>query len=499
MKITALQETLLLLICLIYNIKSDLVIMGPNDLISRYNNKPIEIVFGKIADISYFYVHGEVIYENMTIHHTACTEIGNLPKKISENGFSENFKILLAYIGDCSLTQKARNAQNAGASMLLLINNNDQDIKNVFLEIDNPGSDIKIPVALISLRDGRIMENYIVNNPDSRIMIEINFQQSTTIKKKVDFKFFFSSSELKAYEFINNITKYMDKFGEQVEFTPVYITHRSISYDPQSPKRTLNCVTNGKYCYFPKETTIIQDGQRILMESLRQKCMYQKSLENLKYYYEYLHSFYKNCLIYTTPKFNERCAKQTLDSLGYPIDYLDSCIAESFGVNNLLSSTFIDQENTIFQKDYEEILKYQLTAFPAVVINDKPLEGIIKENKVILAICNEVKVKPDICSILNGQIDEHLSIMKRKKGLVYTLIVVVIIVYVILWFTFRDYIKKKVDENDPISIDGRIKNFVNNVLPFQQNNQNDYQKFDTNASSSNNRGYNKIEGSVSTI
>jgi hypothetical protein len=158
--------------------------MGPNDLISRYNNKPIEIVFGKMADISYFYVHGEVIYENMTIHHTACTEIGNLPKKISENGFSENFKILLAYIGDCSLTQKARNAQNAGASMLLLINNNDQDIKNVFLEIDNPGSDIKIPVALISLRDGRIMENYIVNNPDSRIMIEINFQQSTTIKKK---------------------------------------------------------------------------------------------------------------------------------------------------------------------------------------------------------------------------------------------------------------------------------------------------------------------------
>ena len=498
MKKTFLQEILLLLICLISIVKSDLVIMGPEDLISRYHSKPIEIVFSKMLDLSYFYVHGEVFYENMTIQHTACTELRNLPRKVGDNGYSENFKILLAYNGDCSIIQKARNAQSAGASMLLLINNNDQDIKNVILEGDGSGSDIKIPVALISLADGKIMENYMVNNPNSRIMIEINFEHRNTKNKKVEFKLFFSSSELKAYEFIHNITKYLEKFSSQVEFTPIYITHRSVSYNQETPKRILNCFTNGKYCYFPKETTITQDGQRILMESLRQKCMYKKTSDKLKYYYEYMQSYYQNCLLNDPPKFNERCAKQTLDTLGYPVDYLDSCIADSFGVQNLLSSTYIDNENKIFQKDYDEILKYGLTAFPAVVINNKPLEGIIKETKVILALCNEVRYKPDFCSILNGEIKEHLSIMKRKKGLVYSLIVVVMIIYIILLLTFREYIKKKVDENDPISIDGRIKNFMNNVLPFQ-NTQNDYQKFDTSISSTNNKGYNKIEGSVSTI
>ena len=501
MKKTFLQTKIILFFFLISFIKNDLVIIGPSDLISRYNNKPIEIVFGKMSDISNFYVHGEIFFENTTVLHSACTELGTLAPNSNQNEYSENFKILLAYNGDCSIEQKARNAQIAGASMLLLINNNEQDIKNVLLEDDGSGNDIKIPVGLISLTDGRIMESYLINNPKSRVMVEINFQQNIQ-KKKIEFKFFFSSSELKAYELINNITKYSDKFSDQVEFIPIYITHRSPSYNPESPQRNINCVTNGKYCYFPKETTIIQDGQRILMESLRQKCMYIKSIEKMRYYYEYLQSFYQNCLILNTPKFNERCSKQTLDILGYPIDYLDSCMSDSFGVSTLLSSTYIDNENTIFQKDYQEILKYKLTSFPAVVIDDKPLEGIIRENKIMVAICNAVRVKPDFCSFLTGETDEHIASVNRKKGWIYFLIVVIIIINIFLFFTFRRYIMNIINEKinfNNIDTDGRISNFVNNYMSINNNNQLDYQNFDTDVSSKNNKGYNRVEGSVNTV
>ena len=502
MKIINFEGNILLFICLISLIKSDLNIIGPSDLISRYNNQPIEIVFGKISTISDFYIHGEVILENTTNHHVGCLEIGSLPKNTNPNEYSENFKILLAYYGQCSVVQKARNAQNVGASMLLLINSGEEDIKNVLLEDDGSGNDIRIPIGLISLANGKIMQNYIENNPNSRVIVEINFQKKID-KNKVEFKLFFSSSELKAYELIGNMTKYSNKFADQLEFIPIYVTHESPTYNPQNPQRELNCVTKGKYCYFPKENTIIQDGQRILIESLRQKCMYTKSQDKLKYYYEYMQSFYTNCLNKQSISFNERCSKSTLDSLGYPVNYLDDCVAESFGVNSLLSSSYVDNENTIFKKDYDEILKYKITSFPAVVINDKPLEGIIKEYKIMEAICNNVNIKPDFCALLTGESDEHIANMNKKRTRIYILIFVIIAINIFLFFTFRKYIMQKINEKinfNNIDIEGRINNFVQNYMNLNKNQEmQDYKSFDTASSSNNNKGYNKLEGVVNTV
>jgi hypothetical protein len=299
------------------------------------------------------------------------------------------------------------------------------------------------------------------------------------------------------------MTKYSNKFSDQLEFIPIYVTHESPTYNPQNPQRELNCVTKGKYCYFPKENTIIQDGQRILIESLRQKCMYTKSQDKLKYYYEYMQSFYTNCLNKQSISFNERCSKSTLDSLGYPVNYLDDCVAESFGVNSLLSSSYVDNENTIFKKDYDEILKYKITSFPAVVINDKPLEGIIKEYKIMEAICNNVNIKPDFCALLTGESDEHIASMNKKRTRIYILIFVIIAINIFLFFTFRKYIMQKINEKinfNNIDIEGRINNFVQNYMNLNKNQEmQDYKSFDTASSSNNNKGYNKLEGVVNTV
>ena len=72
---------IILITSLIFLIKSDLAIIGPSDLSSRFNNQPIEIVFRKIQEISFFYVQGEVIFENITMIHAACTQLGPLSQK----------------------------------------------------------------------------------------------------------------------------------------------------------------------------------------------------------------------------------------------------------------------------------------------------------------------------------------------------------------------------------------------------------------------------------
>ena len=492
---------ILLLISFLFSINCELSIISPSELLSQYGNRPIDIVFRKMLDSSNFYVHGEIFFENKTLDHTACQDLGILQMNQIQNQYSENFKILLAYIGSCPIIQKARNAQSAGASMLVLINNNDQDIESVILEEDGAQSDIKIPVGLISLTNGRIMQNYILSNPQNRVMVEINFQEKKP-KKKIELKFFFSSSELRAYEMINNITSYIDKYDEQVEFIPIYVTHQIPSYDEKTAKRELNCVTRGKYCYFPKETTITQDGERILLESLRQKCMYQKSIElkKIKYYYQYLDYFHKNCLLVPTPRFNDRCSKQNLDIMGFGVDYLDECIANSFGVRTLLSSTYIDNENTIFKNDYNEILKYKLTSFPAVVVDDKPIEGIIKEYKIAEALCSAVEVKPSFCSFLGGTLVEA----NPRRSWTYFLIFVIVIVNIGLFIIFRKYIIKQIGERinfNMIEVDGRVNNILTNFFQFRKQ-DNDYQSFGKdgmNNNIGNNQISTQIEGTVNTI
>ena len=492
---------ILLLISFLFSINCELSIISPSELLSQYGNSPIDIVFRKMLDSSNFYVHGEIFFENKTLDHTACQDLGILQMNQIQNQYSENFKILLAYIGSCPIIQKARNAQSAGASMLVLINNNDQDIESVILEEDGAQSDIKIPVGLISLTNGRIMQNYILSNPQNRVMVEINFQEKKP-KKKIELKFFFSSSELRAYEMINNITSYIDKYNDQVEFIPIYVTHQIPSYDEKTAKRELNCVTKGKYCYFPKETTITQDGERILLESLRQKCMYQKSIElkKIKYYYQYLDYFHKNCLLVPTPRFNDRCSKQNLDIMGFGVDYLDECIANSFGVRTLLSSTYIDNENTIFKNDYDEILKYKLTSFPAVVVDDKPIEGIIKEYKIAEALCSAVEVKPSFCSFLGGTLVEP----NPRRSWTYFLIFVIVIVNIGLFIIFRKYIIKQIWERinfNMIEVDGRVNNILTNFFQFRKQ-DNDYQSFGKdgmNNNIGNNQISTQIEGTVNTI
>ena len=480
-----------------YLAKCQLSIIGPTDLNSQFSNSPIDIVFKKMTDSANFYVNGEVFFENVTKEHNACQDLGTLATNTNQNQFSENFKILLAYKGACPIFQKARNAQSAGATMLVLINDNSQNISEVILEEDVSGSEIKIPVGLISLYNGRILHNYIDTYPKNRIMVEINIQP-TNPKKRVELKLFFSSSELRAYQLLSNLTAYLDKYDDQVTLIPIYVTHQIPAYDPNNAKRENNCVSKGKYCYFPKETTITQDGTQILLESLRQKCMYQKSKKSkkIKYYFDYMDKFYKNCLSTPITRFNDKCSKEILDIMGFNIDYLDECVADSFGVKSLLSSSYADNENYIFKNDYLEIIKYKLSSFPAVVVDDQPIEGIIKEYKVAVALCDAVKVKPAFCTFLSGTVIES----NPTRSWTFFLIVVIIIINLFLFIVFRKYIRKRIGEKinlNMIEVNGRVNNILTNFFRFRRQ-DNDYQSFGKDGMSIN-RPSTQIEGAVNTI
>ena len=472
------------IILLLYNciIKCDITIIGPNDLSSQFNNKQIEMSFDKIGKSTYdFYTRGELFLDPDSTKIEACYDL--TPKiQFSEIKYQENFKILVAKRGSCSFVQKARNAQKAGYSMIIIVNNISTNVKNVIMADDGSGNDIYIPIVIISLEDGIKLINYMENNKstNNRIIAEINFLNKNEEYKRINVKFFFSSSELRAYELFNNLIQYIDKFGSQVNFMPIYVVHRAPFYDEENPIRTVNCVSKGKYCYFPKETTITKDGQAIIMEDLRQKCLYSISRNNINAYFNYAKKFHSECLDKKNTKFDEKCAKNVLKSLELPVGLIDTCMAKSFKVKDLLSNAYIDNDNEILKEEYDELLKYKLTTFPSVIINNKPLNGIIKESKIINEICHLVKNKPEFCSF-----SEITGKNKRKKFLIGALIFLLIVINCCIFFIFRKYILDRI--NDRISqggldLDSRIKNIMSNYFSINKLN-NDYVKMKNNPSS----------------
>ena len=465
-----------------YLIQSDITIIGPDDLSSKFQNNIIPMTYDKIGKSNYdFYTRGQLFIEENNLE--ACQRT-TLPKNLDNSQFNEGFRILITKRGGCSFVYKARNAQYGGFAMIIVVNNMDTDIKKIIMTDDGSGNDIYIPIAMISKDDGGKIINYLTENKNSKVSVEINFIKKPNKFKSLDVKFFFSSSNLRAYELFNNLAQYMNKFGDQVNFTPIYVVHRAPMYDENNPIRVVNCVSKGKYCYFPKATTIINDGQAIIMEDLRQKCVYDFALKNgnIFQYLYYLKSFHAECLIKDNkPQFNEKCAKNVLKTLGYSVLDIDSCMAKSFKATDLLSNTYIDNENFILEREYEELLKYKLTIFPSVIIDNKPIEGVITENKIIIEICNLIKDKPAFCYDMIGK-----GSTERKKFIIIMLIFILVVINIFIFLVFRKYIIERINERivqGGLDLDSRIKNVIGNYFSLNKIN-NDYVRMSNNPTNS---------------
>ena len=481
---------------LIISIFSQLSILSPYSLVEQFFNKQIEMAYGKVGLLSDFYVRGQLFMDTVTENHDACTPLEGLNlRKKNDTIYDENFKVLIAYRGTCSFAQKARNAQNAGASMLIVINVGNTPINNVIFTDDS--NDIYIPVALINTDDGKILDNFMKLNPGKKVLAEINFSPKN-VRKVVDFKFFFSSSEPRAYELIEKMRKYLDKFGTQISFTPYYVVHKNPYYIEEKPKSNINCLSRGVYCYFPKETTIVQEGQKILLEDIRQKCLFNLNQgKSNSLYYDYMNTFYKECIKNSKNSLTKLCSETTLEKLGYSRNYLDECISKSFdtSINELSSPSLIDKENKILKIEYDELLKYKLKAFPAVVINDKVVQGIIREQTIVAHLCINVKYKPTFCPYITGFTDIHRRKGLQRNKLVYFLIILLIFINISLFFMCRAYINEKINDrinSENIDVDSRINNVINNYFALTSNS--DYKAFEPK-----NQVIEMKEGSVSTI
>jgi len=69
-------------------------------------------------------------------------------------------KILLVDRGECTFVTKVRNAERAGASLVVVIDNVNENITNVIMGDDGTGTGIRIPSMLIGKEDGSKLREF---------------------------------------------------------------------------------------------------------------------------------------------------------------------------------------------------------------------------------------------------------------------------------------------------------------------------------------------------
>lgn len=85
--------------------------------------------------------------------------------------------IILVKRGKCTFVVKARNAQNAGATLMIVADHTVQNINNIIMSDDGTAKGLKIPSMLIGVNHGDLLIA-AANKTDATVIVNAPFEHN---------------------------------------------------------------------------------------------------------------------------------------------------------------------------------------------------------------------------------------------------------------------------------------------------------------------------------
>ena len=375
--------------------------------------------------------------------------------------------------GSCSITQKVRNIEEAGGHVAIIINDKDENVEEMFLADDGHEGDISIPAILISQTDGDKLIKYYERFKDNKEEIKkIRFEIKFDIENKnnvVNFDIWYTPDIEKVYTFLNDFDKYFKALGDTTKLGIHFVTYPHFAYDPNSYTPKEDCLGSGLYCIRPGKLGIT-DGSLIVLESIKQKCLFDWSVQNEKteVFLNFMKLFYDNCIL-KEESFTQVCSSDAIYSSGANIDDINKCLYDSF------IGTSYEKQQAQYQKIFKNVLldreselrkQYMINRVPSITINGRLYIGSWRPEFVFEALCAALINKPEAC-YAEGKFQREVRGFSRVGT--FLIIVIVIFINVVLFLVCKDYIRRKVWERiKSIDIDTRIDKVVNSYVALKE-------------------------------
>jgi hypothetical protein len=171
--------------------------------------------------------------------------------------------------------------ENIGVAVAIIIDTNEEDVDNVIMSDDGTGGAIRIPAMLISNTDGKKLLHFLDTASEQEIDQTAIMAKFVMEKPddRVEYDIWFTSTNDRALDFITDFKEYDERFGTKVLMTPRYVFWKCTFCEEEYLQN--DCYGGGRYCAVEPSNDKIK-GREIILEDLREKCLYQKTYSDVK-------------------------------------------------------------------------------------------------------------------------------------------------------------------------------------------------------------------------
>lgn len=459
-------------------------IAQPDELSNVFLNSDIEAVYGDFGQIdlgfeavgSIWIMPRDLTSKNDLPSDYACKPLTNI-KILKDNYNFADFNIVLVEKGPCSYPQMAMQAENVGADMVIIVNDQPGSVsKFKVTNDDGRGHEVSIPVALISYNDGKAIIDYIINHPKENVYlsVEIGLNQ----RKTVQVDLFTNIQDFDTFTFLGKFKSYYELLGNYIDLNIYYLTPK---YDGLLfTQKVQDCLKNGLYCLKGNLDSNNLSKKRVsgldlIYESLFHQCIFTKSKKS---YFNFIEQYSNMCI--NTNLYGDFCGL-SLFNKGMKEIIMD-CVFNSFGNHDYTSkwespdviksrlAGINDNVNTILVNNRLKENQYKVNSYPDIYINEIKYTERLSSMYLFDAICDAFSQKPKPCLEYSAR-----PTSLNEEGIPWYEIVLIILFLVfinaiIFWFVKKQIINRiknriDVDKND---LSGEINSVINSYFSLRE-------------------------------
>ena len=454
----------------------------PDELSHIFLNSEIDAVYGDFGDIDLGYEAVGSVWimprdeqTNDVPANYACKSLSDI-KIIRDKYNFADFNIVLVEKGSCSFTQMAKEVEKIGGDMILVVNDEPGNVHQYKITNDGRGSEVSIPIAMISYNDGKAIINYIINHPKENVYLNVENGLNQRSKVKVDL--FTNILDIDTFKFLGTFKSYYDLLSNYIDMNIYYLTPKMQGL--LMIQKLTDCLKNGEYClnsnFNSKYTNLKKvNGVDLIYESLFHQCI---SIKSKKSYFNFIEQYSDLCI--NSDVYSNFCGL-SLFNAGMREIVMD-CVFNSFGNADYLRkwerpqvikthlNHIKDNVNTILVNNRLKETQFKVNSYPDIYINDIKYTERLSAMYLFDSICDAFKQKPQPClehSIRPTELEKE-GIMWYE---VILIILFIIFVNLIIFYCIRRGIAKRIDNRidvDKNDLSGEINSVINSYFSLKE-------------------------------
>jgi hypothetical protein len=372
-----------------------------------------------------------------------------------------NSPILLVERGYCSFVTKTRHAQLIGAKMVIVIDNDNENTDKIILADDGKGSDVTIPTIMVSKEDGEKFKTYLQANPEKHVQVSVYFPMNIT-QDIIKVDLWYTAADKTVYEFVSNISNYLWAFGQQIKFTPHFVTWysasaKSTNWTGPNPS---DCLSAGRYCAPDPDNDGPLNGGWVIREDLSQICIYRTW--DVDGYFHYMLRVHAQCM--QNPEANlQTCPNETLYSHFQPYGDMvkyEACLTEGVKHRDIETT-----DNWMLEREREAFTNADISFWPSLIIDQTLYQGhLFPIENIVDVICKKFPStkKPDMCTDVEARLRgiEEEEESDFNIGMIFVFCLIFIVVFVVFLYWYRRVLRKDLSRDMSMQLQHMISDYA---------------------------------------